>query len=49
VPSIVDIRNLLAHNNGAVDDEAVFGLVYSGLIVLKAEVGELVDDCYDAN
>jgi len=27
----------------------VFGLVYSGLIVLKAEVGELVDECCDAN
>jgi putative proteasome-type protease len=26
-----------------------FGLVYSDLIVLKAEVGELLDDCRDAN
>ena len=47
--AVVDFRNLLAHDYGAVDDDAVFGLVYSDLIVLKAEVGELVDDCYDAN
>jgi uncharacterized protein with HEPN domain len=47
--AIVDFRNLLAHDYGAVDDDAVFGLVYSDLIVLKAEVGKLVDDCYDAN
>jgi uncharacterized protein with HEPN domain len=47
--AIVDFRNLLAHDYGAVDDDAVFGLVYSDLIVLKAEVGELVDDCFDAN
>ena len=37
--AIVDFRNLLAHDYGAVDDDAVFGLVYSDLIVLKAEVG----------
>jgi uncharacterized protein with HEPN domain len=47
--AIVDFRNLLAHDYGAVDDDAVFGLVYSDLIVLKAEVGELLDDCLDAN
>jgi len=47
--AIVDFRNLLAHDYGAVDDDAVFGLVYSDLIVLKAEVGELLDDCHDAN
>lgn len=47
--AIVDFRNLLAHNYGAVDDEAVFGLVYSDLMVLKAEVSELLDDCHDAN
>ena len=47
--AIVDFRNLLAHDYGAVDDDAVFGLVYSDLIVRKAEVSELVDDCYDAN
>lgn len=47
--AIVDFRNLLAHDYGAVDDDAVCGLVYSDLIVLKAEVGELVDDSHDAN
>jgi uncharacterized protein with HEPN domain len=47
--AIVDFRNLLSHDYGAVDDDAVFGLVYSDLIVLKAEVGELVDDSHDAN
>jgi uncharacterized protein with HEPN domain len=47
--AIVDFRNLLAHDYGAVDDDAVFGLVYSDLIVLKAEVGGLSDDCHDAN
>jgi uncharacterized protein with HEPN domain len=47
--AIVDIRNLLAHNHGAVDDDSVFGLFYSDLIVLKAEVRELLDDCHDAS
>ncbi|WP_186698285.1 DUF86 domain-containing protein [Cyanobium sp. NS01] len=47
--AIVDFRNLLAHDYGAVDDDAVFGLVYSDLIVLKAEVSALLDDCHDAN
>lgn len=47
--AIVDFRNLLAHDYGAVDDDAVFGLVYSDLIVLKADVSELVDGCHDAN
>lgn len=47
--AIVDFRNLLAHDYGAVDDDAVFGLIYSDLIVLKAEVSELLDDCHDAN
>ena len=47
--AIVDFRNLLAHDYGAVDDDAVFGLVYSDLIVLKAEVSELLDACHDAN
>jgi uncharacterized protein with HEPN domain len=47
--AIVDFRNLLAHDYGAVDDDAVFGLIYSDLIVLKAEVGELVDDSHDPN
>jgi uncharacterized protein YutE (UPF0331/DUF86 family) len=31
---IVDFRNLLAHHYGAVDDDAVFGLIYSDLIDL---------------
>lgn len=47
--AIVDFRNLLAHDYGAVDDDAVFGLVYSDLIVLKSEVIELLDGCHDAN
>ena len=47
--AIVDFRNLLAHDYGAVDDDAVFGLVYSDLIVLKTEVGELLDGYHDAN
>ncbi len=47
--AIVDFRNLLALDYGAVDDDAVFGLVYSDLIVLKAEVGGLLGGCYDAN
>lgn len=47
--AIVDFRNLLAHDYGAVDDDAVFGLVYSDLIALKAEFSELVDGCHDAN
>ena len=47
--AIVDFRNLLAHDYGAVDDDAVFGLVYSDLIVLKAEVGELLHHSHDAN
>lgn len=47
--AIVDFRNLLALDYGAVDDDAFFGLVYSDLIVLKAEVGELLDDCDNLN
>ena len=47
--AIVDFRNMLAHDYGAVDDDAVFGLVYSDLIVLKAEVCELLHDSHDAN
>ena len=42
-------ENLLAHDYGAVDDDAVFGLVYSDLIVLKGEVRELLDEYHDAN
>ena len=47
--AIVDFRNMLAHDYGAVDDDAVFGLVYSDLIVMKAEVCELLHDSDDAN
>ena len=39
--AIIDFRNLLAHDYGAVDDDSVFGLVHSDLIALKAEVGLL--------
>lgn len=46
---IIDFRNLLAHDYGAVDDDSVFGLVHSDLIVLKAEVGELLRDLFGAN
>jgi len=47
--AIVDFRTLLAHGYGAVDDDAVFGLVYSDLIMLNEEVGELLVDCNDAS
>jgi uncharacterized protein with HEPN domain len=47
--AIVDFRNMLAHDYGAVDDDAVFGLVYSDLVLLKAEVGELLPELHDAN
>jgi len=47
--AIVDFRNLLAHNYGAVDDNAIFGIVYSDLIMLKVEVSELLNDFHDAN
>jgi uncharacterized protein with HEPN domain len=46
---IVDFRNLLTHNYGAVNDNAVYGLIYSDLIVLKAEVAELLSDPFDAS
>jgi uncharacterized protein with HEPN domain len=39
--AIIDFRNLLTHDYGAVDDDSVFGLVHSDLIALKAEVGLL--------
>jgi len=47
--AIVDFRNLLAHDYGAVDDDAVFGLVYSDLIILKAELCGLLHESHDAN
>jgi uncharacterized protein with HEPN domain len=40
--AIVDFRNLLAHDYGAIDDDSVFGLVYSDLIVLQEEVADLL-------
>ena len=39
--AIIDFRNLLAHDYGAVDGDSVFELVHSDLIILKAEVGLL--------
>jgi uncharacterized protein with HEPN domain len=47
--SIVDFRNLLTHNYGAVNDAAVYGLIYSDLIVLRAEIAELLSDLLDSN
>ena len=47
--AIVDFRNLLAHDYGAVDDDSVFGLVCSDLIVLKAQVRELLHDLSGMN
>lgn len=47
--AIIDFRNLLAHDYGAVDDDSVFGLVHSDLIVLKIEVGELLRDLFGGN
>ena len=40
--AIIVFRNLLAHDYGAVDDDSMFGLVQSDLIVLKAEVKQLL-------
>ena len=39
--AIVAFRNLLAHVYGAVDDDAVFGLVYSDLIELKGQANKV--------
>lgn len=47
--AIIDFRNLLAHDYGAVDDDSVFGLVHSDLILLKEEVGNLLRDLFGAN
>jgi uncharacterized protein with HEPN domain len=47
--AIVDFRNLLAHDYGAIDDDSVFGIVYSDLIVLQAEVAELLQELTSAN
>lgn len=40
--AIVDFRNILAHNYGAIDDEAVYGLIYSDLKILKTETDGLL-------
>jgi uncharacterized protein with HEPN domain len=40
--AIIDFRNLLTHDYGAIDDDSVFGVVYSDLIVLQAEVVEFL-------
>jgi uncharacterized protein with HEPN domain len=47
--AIVDFRNLLAHDYGAIDDDSVFGIVYSDLIILQAEVAELLQNLTSAN
>lgn len=47
--AIVDFRNLLAHAYGAVDDDSVFGIVCSDLIILQAEVAELLQKLTSAN
>jgi hypothetical protein len=40
---------MLAHEYRAVDDDVVLEIVYSGPIVFKAEVRELLSDSYDSN
>ena len=47
--AFVDFRNLLAHDYGAIDDDSVFGIVYSDLIVLQAEVAQLLQKLTSAN
>ena len=47
--AIVDFRNLLAYDYGSIDDDSVFGIVYSDLIVLQAEVAELLQKLSSAN
>jgi uncharacterized protein with HEPN domain len=47
--AIVDFRNLLAHDYGAIDDDSVFGVVYSDLVVLQAEVAQLLQKLTSAN
>jgi uncharacterized protein with HEPN domain len=47
--AIVDFRNILAHDYGAVDDAAVFGLIFSDLLVLKVEVSDLLQDAHNAS
>jgi uncharacterized protein with HEPN domain len=47
--SIVNFRNLHTHNYGAVNDGAVYGLIYSNLIVFRAENAELLSDLLGAS
>jgi uncharacterized protein with HEPN domain len=47
--AIIDFKNLLAHDYGSVDDDSVFGLVHSDLLVLKEELGNLLRDLFGAN
>jgi uncharacterized protein with HEPN domain len=47
--AIVDFRNLLAHDYGAIDDDSVFAVVYSDVIVLQAEVAQLLQMLTSAN
>ena len=47
--AIVDFRSLLAHDYGAIDGDSVFGIVYSDLIVLQAEVAKLLQMLTSAN
>jgi uncharacterized protein with HEPN domain len=47
--AIVDFRYLLAHDYGAIDDDSVFGIVYSDLIVLRADVAELLQKLTSAS
>jgi uncharacterized protein YutE (UPF0331/DUF86 family) len=47
--AIVDFRNLLAHDYGAIDDDSVFGIVYSDFIVLRADVAELLQKLTSAS
>jgi uncharacterized protein with HEPN domain len=47
--SVVDFRILLSNNYGAINDNAVYGLICSDLVILKAEVAELLSDLFDTN
>jgi uncharacterized protein YutE (UPF0331/DUF86 family) len=40
--AIIGFRNILAHNYRAIDDEAVYGLIYSDLKILKTEIAGLL-------
>ncbi len=47
--AIIDFRNLLTHDYGAIDDDSVFGVVYSDLIILQAEVVEFLQQQTSTN